>query len=1041
MRRRNGTKLGLVLVPLSSLWRRAPEISTIPSFAGTPPADPPPPSAQSYIGSARCGECHGPDLPAAFHGTYFDDWMANAHGRSTEVAPSETVIVADHDDNGASDFTDGLDLGTLPEWQAFTVAGGAAADVAPRLAFDAGNGTYRVQLGASTFVLDEVLGSGRTLQTYLTRIDRSRYTLPVSFHTETDTWEPMLIESWYRFDDANADGHWQEGERILGVLYADPVDTPVSLGRTADSYEVRCAGCHVTGIESFTRLADGQFEMQFHESGVGCEACHGPGGLHAEIAGGDFFGDSAILDPGEFGEEAQRDLCMSCHTRGRGVGSLAGQAVEFPWHPDGRSFAPGDPLADFLIAEQPEYEPVHRLQGNDPHGSDGSGSYGIWSHDCQHCHTAHNTTNLALVAMRVETPHGGRFSELHAMSGAPGSGGLLGDATDGIYRDTCEVCHTRTEYFRNDGSVPAGHFDGQDCRVCHSHENGFSPEGHATGGQDCRLCHQPLVDAMEGPDSDWLHKIEDTDPHYPTDGSPLECLSCHVDHDLFSPADGASERGTNLRVDIDVVPADLADAANSDFCPTGAGGICLSCHSTERDKSFVREDGSTKTPAVPFPAGAGDQVTAYDSGAHGGAYVVASDFRDGTQFLADCSKCHDDDLDPKSGVDAQVGDFAFGLHRSSHHGMLAQLGFDGVLDPMEEQFCYRCHSQVGDGVGGDVKTTPGFDWYGVQALSSRSERVFTDQQKAFRHAVEASHGLHSPFEGHDPFWNPSGNRHVECADCHNSHATGPARSFQFDGTFLQPTNPTNLIAGTPMQDVWGVDVTWPGEWLALDGATDFTRLERSTHTWMVCIKCHSPYAYGATPPVGQTDSAFEFNPNNTSYHAVIGNSKALVLPADSYVAPWSWDSPMSCSDCHTSDDPNGAQGPHGSIHGGILAGAVNDNTGQPGTQDHLCFKCHSYDVYSRDASNDTSLTGFSGDGDNLHREHAREEHFSEDRDCTCTDCHSAVPHGYFRRALLAVREDPAPYNNGFNGMAAADVPNWPAPGNWRESSCSNSPCH
>ncbi|MEW6585534.1 MAG: cytochrome c3 family protein [Nitrospirota bacterium] len=64
---------------------------------------------------------------------------------------------------------------------------------------------------------------------------------------------------------------------------------------------------------------------------------------------------------------------------------------------------------------------------------------------------------------------------------------------DGIYSGVCEVCHTQTEHFRNDGGAPTqnhgnlsgGEADGTDCILCHSHADGF---GHG-GGSPCIACH------------------------------------------------------------------------------------------------------------------------------------------------------------------------------------------------------------------------------------------------------------------------------------------------------------------------------------------------------------------------------------------------------------------------------------------------------------------------------------------------------------------------------------------------------------------------
>jgi hypothetical protein len=54
---------------------------------------------------------------------------------------------------------------------------------------------------------------------------------------------------------------------------------------------------------------------------------------------------------------------------------------------------------------------------------------------------------------------------------------------DEVYNGVCEVCHTKTKYYRNDGSG-AEHYTGNTCRDCHNHLDEF-----AHGGDDCIKCH------------------------------------------------------------------------------------------------------------------------------------------------------------------------------------------------------------------------------------------------------------------------------------------------------------------------------------------------------------------------------------------------------------------------------------------------------------------------------------------------------------------------------------------------------------------------
>lgn len=985
-------------------------------------------SPQSYVGSERCGECHGPELPAAFAGTYHADWLATAHGQAGQMQPSTATIVADSDQDGRNDFQEALDLALVPEWQAFST-------LAPRLSQAAGR--FLVTLGGRSFEVEKVLGMGRHQQTYLTRIGRSLYVLPLLYQRDSHSWDPILVEHWYTWNDLDASGTREVSEPITGVRYAAPADTPVSRGRTADCFEVQCSGCHVTGIRSLQRTPAGEFVLDHAEDGVGCEACHGPGKRHADSAGESPI-DSQIVDPTEISVDLHNDLCVSCHARGISAGNVSGQTLEFPWHPEGRPYLPGEVLSDsFQVQEKPR-EPVHRLQGNVLHASLPGSAYGDWNQTCQDCHSAHNTLNLALIRMAIAAPDGSyRFTELTSYAGAPGSAGVLGDAGNGSYTDACEVCHSQTSYFRDDASTPfTDHFNGQDCRVCHSHSEGFQRSGTPPGGLDCAICHRALVDEMTAPVRPYRHQIQASTATYPDASDPLECLSCHVDHDLLDSDETTRFDAANLRADIGTLPTAASDAVATDFLATGSGGICLSCHTQAWAKSSVRPDGSTVVDLVPFAAPLAEQLAAYQQSAHGGDYALDVSFRDSSAFVSNCGKCHRQ-AGPGS-VDAPA---EFAAHDSDHAALLATLGHPGFAVCAEETFCYRCHAEVGDPVGGIGKAGAQLDWYGQRAMSGRSERLYSELQAPHRHDVGATLGAHTSGEGQSPLWSPVGSRHVECADCHNTHASPPSREFQFDGTFLQPVTPSNLAAANPMAGVWGVDVTWPLPWTTPDPFTAYQREEISTYTWQVCLKCHSSYAYGNSPPAGQTDQALEFNPGNAGYHAVIGPSRTTYPSPAAFVSPWARDSAMNCGDCHTSDDPAAAQGPHGSTHQGLLAGAYDETTGQSGTQDHLCFKCHAFNVYGR-GNGSGRLTGFAKEGkENLHTEHARQEHFQANRDCTCFDCHSAVPHGFDRRAMLIVQEDPAPYNNGAAGNVAADIAGWPAPGQWLENSCSTSPCH
>jgi hypothetical protein len=107
--------------------------------------------------------------------------------------------------------------------------------------------------------------------------------------------------------------------------------------------------------------------------------------------------------------------------------------------------------------------------------------------------------NVALTWCQLSTPNSGTKAVVFLDNDPPAPWDYAdGDSTyDGI----CEVCHTNTGHHRNDGSDNTEHFDGDDCIVCHHHDQQFAPPfaqshnthtaGTAKGPDpiDCDYCH------------------------------------------------------------------------------------------------------------------------------------------------------------------------------------------------------------------------------------------------------------------------------------------------------------------------------------------------------------------------------------------------------------------------------------------------------------------------------------------------------------------------------------------------------------------------
>jgi hypothetical protein len=78
-----------------------------------------------------------------------------------------------------------------------------------------------------------------------------------------------------------------------------PLEQLIDVTETTTSYDYACFRCHTTGPQQASDI--------FAEPGVRCEACHGPGSLHAATP----TRASVILDD-------SAELCGQCHSRGGG---------------------------------------------------------------------------------------------------------------------------------------------------------------------------------------------------------------------------------------------------------------------------------------------------------------------------------------------------------------------------------------------------------------------------------------------------------------------------------------------------------------------------------------------------------------------------------------------------------------------------------------------------------------------------------------------------------------------------------------------------
>jgi hypothetical protein len=350
-----------------------------------------------------------------------------------------------------------------------------------------------------------------------------------------------------------------------------------------------------------------------------------------------------------------------------------------------------------------------------------------------------------------------------------------------------------------------------------------------------------------------------------------------------------------------------------------------------------------------------------------------------------------------------------------------------------EETCYACHANNGGGTlsgAGDVpdiKTDFSLNTHMPITTDDQTGSPNNDEAHDITDAnlMESANNLNNV-------------RHVECTDCHNPHRVVKRQMFNehngngsdAEGTHIHENNTehTNIASGV-LRGTWGVEPNYgsnesfhvaPGSFTVKRGEPNSTSTGVNnsylTREYQVCLKCHSNYAFGNSPPSlggsgltpwrtngmedytnvareynspdnhqgegqdrgqeGGADSAYDSN-NHRAWHPVVNstgrnsNTRANT-PSSNWIDPFQnlGSQTMYCSDCHGSTTPSGTVvpnggtngspwGPHGSDDNFILKGPWSGSRGGGtgvGQQGDLCFKCHVYNEY---AGNGTANSGFS----------------------------------------------------------------------------------
>ncbi len=406
--------------------------------ADEPPAPAPVASASGYVGSDACAPCHGTEHRA---------WKDTLHSRMEQPATPDTVIGRfTPEGTGVPTEAEGKRIVMIREGDAFFVEAPDADGEAKR------------------FRVERTIGN-RYKQRYLTRFPDG-------------SWRALPVQ-WFARDGTFVEWHHKASVKPgSGDFWADD----------AWQWQLKCAGCHVTGLDLGYDPAKKAYETRWTEMAVGCEACHGPGEAHVKAKGG----RDNVLCPSRMTHSQQLDVCGRCHSRGTAgpeQGAPAGLPARLAYP---HAFVPGSRLADSYVQVTPEKNPAefwkdgssrnHHQQWTDYQGSPMLHRGGERSPTCTTCHDPHRA-----------------------------------DALRATIDDNrlCMSCHRA---FREPGALAA--------------HAGHGDNPRANPGARCVECHMPRVVDHAGSFRLRSHTFRAPNPRVAREtGTPDACLLCHRDRD------------------------------------------------------------------------------------------------------------------------------------------------------------------------------------------------------------------------------------------------------------------------------------------------------------------------------------------------------------------------------------------------------------------------------------------------------------------------------------------------------------------------------
>lgn len=392
-----------------------------------------------YVGSEACKECHE---------EVYNGWLTTFHAYKFREASPEFII-------GDFEISNTLSSGS-GETRMFKADGDYFVSTA-------GPGGEQ-----HDYKVDYVIGS-IWKQRYVTKFSNGAYhVLPVQWNVKSSEWRDYQGLA----DNKPGDGNfWSDPER---------------------AFQTQCMGCHTTNSQINFDPASKTYNTTWTRAGVGCEACHGPGGEHMRAPIPDKY--ASIINPGTLPDPRKAAMiCGSCHTRGESVDGHAAYPV---------GFQPGGQL-NFIFDQKPgqypDKSPKQHHQQYDDWATSGHEAAGVMCWDCHSPHLRGKSNRFQLKlpgSLLCESCHTVRPQGVHGLHSVNNCIGChmpntVKSATTGDLRSH------RFVVARPMLTVASGDQATQpnSCNLCHYHKD-YDPERldhflRAVKKPDtCKQCHQ-----------------------------------------------------------------------------------------------------------------------------------------------------------------------------------------------------------------------------------------------------------------------------------------------------------------------------------------------------------------------------------------------------------------------------------------------------------------------------------------------------------------------------------------------------------------------